>query len=81
MRTMRREEALSEGWYYRQAGQTFGPVSADQLRDFLGQGRLPPRQAVCRQGSHTLLFVHAAKAAGGTEGECAQPPFVEPVSA
>jgi hypothetical protein len=27
---MRRVEALPEGWYYRQDGQTFRPVSTDQ---------------------------------------------------
>jgi hypothetical protein len=78
---MRREEALSEGWYYRQAGRTFGPVSTDQLTDFVSRGRLRPRQAVWRQGNDSLVFVHAATAAGGTKGAFAPPPFAEPVSA
>ena len=63
---MLREQRPSEGWYYKQDGQTLGPFSAEQLQQFLTTGRLQPRQAVWRQGGQCLLFVPAATAAFGT---------------
>jgi hypothetical protein len=63
---MREKEQPLEGWYYRVSGQTFGPVSSEQLREALAQGRLQSRQAVWRQGRHRLVFVHAATAAFDT---------------
>jgi len=64
-----RTEWPSEGWYYKQNGQTFGPVSLDQLRELLTTGQLQPRQAVLKAGTQSLLFVHAATAAFGTREE------------
>jgi hypothetical protein len=78
---MRREEALSGGWYYRQDGQTVGPVATERLKEFLTLGRLQPRQAVWTKGSHGLLFVHATTAAGETNGEAFPPSLSEPLSA
>jgi len=48
MSTMSRQEGPSEGWFYKQAGETFGPVSAERLQEMLGMGLLQPRQ-------HTLM--------------------------
>ena len=75
---MLRDQRLSEGWYYKQDGQTLGPVSAGQLRELLATGRLPPRQAVWRPGSQSLRFVRAATAAGRTQAGRYQPPLAEP---
>jgi GYF domain 2 len=77
---MRREDWSSEGWYYRQDGQTIGPLSAEQLGQLLALGRLQSRQAVWKEGSHCLLFVHAAAAANGTNCESHQMPYPQPVS-
>ena len=62
-----------EGWYYRQDGRPFGPVSAGRLRELLTGGRLRPHQAVWRQSGPGLLFVHAAAAAGGPAGHSPPP--------
>jgi hypothetical protein len=59
----------SSKWYYKQNGETFGPVSLDQLRELLTTGELLPRQAVWKVGTQSLLFVHATTAAMGTEKE------------
>jgi hypothetical protein len=58
----------SGGWYYKQACETVGPVSAEQLQELLAAGRLQPRQAVWKKGNQSLLFVHATTAAFGTTG-------------
>jgi hypothetical protein len=78
---MRREEAVSGGWYYRKDRQTVGPVATERLKEFLTLGRLQPHQAVWTKGSHGLLFVHATTAAGETQGEAFPPPLAEPLSA
>ncbi len=78
---MRSEERPFEGWYYRQNGQAFGPIPTGQLKELLATGRLQPRQAVWQQGTHSLLFVHAATAAFGARAECCQPSPSEPVPA
>jgi hypothetical protein len=79
--TMSRPEWPSEGWFYKQAGETFGPVSVGRLKELLAAGRLQPRQAVWQRSSDGLRFVHAATAAGATQGEASPPPLAEPVSA
>ena len=78
---MSRQEWAAEGWFYKQAGEKFGPVSAERLKELLDAGLLQPRQAVWKQSSHSLLFIHAATAAGETKGGVYQPPISEPVSA
>jgi hypothetical protein len=60
---MNRDDRSSEGWYYKQNGQTFGPFSTQQLQEFLAAGRLQARQAVWKFGSQRVLFVPAAAAA------------------
>jgi hypothetical protein len=57
-----RTDHASAGWYYKQDGQTCGPVSIE-LQELLTTGRLQPRQVVWKQGARRLLFVHAATAA------------------
>jgi hypothetical protein len=51
------------GWFYRQEGQTLGPISTNELRGFLRSGRMQPRQAVWQRQSQGSLFVHAETAA------------------
>jgi len=69
------------GGFYKQAGETCGPVSAGRLKELLTVGLLQPRQAVSQKGSHSLLFVHAATATSGTTGDGSQPPSSQPASA
>jgi hypothetical protein len=57
-------ESCLEGWFYKRNGERCGPVSPTQLRELVASGQLRPRQAVWLQGSHSLLFVPAATAAG-----------------
>jgi hypothetical protein len=78
---MHREERPSEGWYYKQDGQAFGPILTEQLRQLLAAGRLRPRQAVWQRGSHGLRFVHTETAASGTTAPSFQPSPSEPGSA
>jgi len=52
-----------EGWFYKQNGERFGPVSSGQLQELVGSGQVQPRQAVWKYGNHSLLFMHAATAA------------------
>jgi hypothetical protein len=78
---MRREERPCEGWFYKQDGQGFGPVSTEQLKELLAAGQLQPCQAVWKQSSHGLLFVHAATAAFGTAAPSCQPSPSGPVRA
>jgi GYF domain 2 len=79
--TMSRQDGPSEGWFYKQANETCGPVSAGQLKELLTVGLLQPRQAVWQQGSHCLRFVHAVTAAFGTMVPSCQPSPSEPVPA
>jgi hypothetical protein len=79
--TMSRQVGAAEGWFYKQAGQTCGPVSSERLKELLEAGLLQPRQAVWTQGSDGLLFVHAATAAAGAASGCSQPPSSQPASA
>ena len=62
MPTISRLEWPSEGWFYKQDGQAFGPIPTEQLKELLAAGRVRPRQAVWKKGSHSLLFVHAETA-------------------
>jgi hypothetical protein len=57
------QKTCGEGWFYNANGERCGPVSSAQLRELVASGQLRPRQAVWRQGSHGLLFVHAETAA------------------
>jgi hypothetical protein len=59
-------EATIHGWYYKQNGQTIGPLSTGQLRELLGSGQLPARHVVWHQRQQRLLFVRAATAAADT---------------
>jgi GYF domain 2 len=70
---MRREERTGEGWYYRQDGEAFGPISTEKLKELLVAGRLRPRQAVWMMGNHSLFFIHAETAASGTPSEGSKP--------
>jgi len=77
---MSRQEWASEGWFYKQAGVKFGPVSTERLQELLDMGLLQPRQAVWKKDSHSLHFVHAATAGCETKGEVSQSLISEPVS-
>jgi hypothetical protein len=55
---MVRESPL-HGWYYKQEGRTFGPLSVDQVVELLGAGQVQPRQVVWNQGQGRLLYLHA----------------------
>jgi len=58
-----------EGWFYKQNGERFGPVSGLQLRELVRSGQVQPRQAVWKQSTHNLFFVCAATVAFGNESE------------
>ncbi len=66
---MSRHEWPAEGWFYKQSGETCGPVSAGRLKELLGVGLLGPRQAVGQRSGHDMLFVAAATAASGATGD------------
>ena len=66
---MSRHEWSSERWFYKQSGETCGPVSAERLKELLAVGLLQPRQAVWQKGGQGVLFVHAATAAAGATGD------------
>jgi hypothetical protein len=70
---MCREERPFEGWYYKQGGQTFGPILTGQLKELLAAGQLQPRQAVWQRSGHDLRFVPAATAAFGTTAPSCPP--------
>jgi hypothetical protein len=78
---MSRPDGPSRGWFYKQAGETLGPVSGQRLRELLGLGLLRPRQAVWAREGQDLLFVPAAAAASGTAGHGLAPPSSSPASA
>jgi hypothetical protein len=61
--------SYDEGWYYKQNGERFGPVSRLQLRELVTSGQVQPRQAVWKQSTQNLFFVWAATVAFGTESE------------
>jgi hypothetical protein len=61
--------SYGEGWFYKQNGEKFGPVSRLQLRELVTSGQVQPRQAVWKQCTQALIFVCAATVAFGTEGE------------
>jgi hypothetical protein len=63
-------ESLTHGWYYKQHGVTFGPLSTGQLQELLRSGQLPAQQVVWHQRQQQLLFVRAATAAGDTTRPC-----------
>ena len=77
---MSRPEWPSEGWFYKQAGETFGPVSVGRLKELLAAGRLQPRQAVWQRSGHDMLFIAAATAASGAAGD-GPPPGSQAASA
>jgi GYF domain 2 len=58
-----------EGWFYKQNGERFGPVSRLQLRELVTSGQIQARQAVWTESTYGLVFVCAANVAFGTEGE------------
>jgi hypothetical protein len=72
---MSRQEWPSEVWFYKQAGESFGPVSAERLKELLSAGQLQPRQAVWKRGHEGLLFVPAATAVFGATCGTSQPPL------
>jgi hypothetical protein len=61
-----RAELGSQVWYYKQNGETFGPVSREQLRALVTTGQLRPRQVVWRVGDQSLLFLHASTVVSGS---------------
>jgi hypothetical protein len=63
----------SAGWFYRQAGETCGPVSTAELKELLAAGRLQARQAAWRRDSQSLRYFHAATAACATTSADSQP--------
>jgi hypothetical protein len=58
-----------EGWFYKQNGERFGPVSRLQLRELVTSGQIQHRQAVWKQDTQSLFFVCAATVAFGAESE------------
>jgi len=58
-----------EGWFYKQNGEKFGPVSRLQLRELVASGQVQPRQAVWQQSTQGQFFVWAATVAFGTESK------------
>jgi hypothetical protein len=66
---MSQEAWPSGAWYYRQAGEACGPVSAERLKELLAAGQLRAGQAVWRRSRERLLFVQAARAASGAAGD------------
>jgi hypothetical protein len=71
---MHREKWPFQGWYYKQDGQTCGPIPKGQLKELLAAGRLQARQAVLQRRSDGLLFVPAATAAFGITPSSSPPP-------
>jgi GYF domain 2 len=61
--------SYGEGWFYKQNGERFGPVSRLQLRELVTSGQVQHGQAVWTESTHGLFFVCAATVAFGTEGE------------
>jgi hypothetical protein len=55
---MVRESPL-HGWYYKQEGRTFGPLSVGQVVELLGAGHVHARQVVWNQGQGRSLYLHA----------------------
>jgi hypothetical protein len=47
------------GWYFKQNGQTIGPLSQAQVQELLTVGQLLPRQVVFNRGAQRLLFLRA----------------------
>src|SRR5690348_5217606 len=41
---------MTDRWYYTHAGQTLGPVTADQLRQLAGTGQLEPADLIWPEG-------------------------------
>jgi hypothetical protein len=78
---MGREQSSSERWFYKRAGETFGPVSAERLHELLSAGLVQPREAVWRRHGQGHLFVQAARAASGSARDGSQPPGPEPTPA
>jgi hypothetical protein len=66
LQTMSGKHRALEGWFYKQAGETLGPVSAERLKELLTLGLLRPGQAVWKNANQCVLFVHAATAASST---------------
>jgi len=49
-------------WYYKKNNVTIGPVSTEQLKESLTAGIIQPRQAVWKQETESLIFLHAETA-------------------
>lgn len=64
-----RRPSYGEGWFYKQNGEKFGPVSFLQLRDLVASGQIQPRQAVWKENAQDQFFVCAATVAFNTESE------------
>lgn len=61
--------SYGEGWFYKQNGERFGPVSRQQLKELVTSGTVQPRQAVWKQNALDLFFICAANVAFATESE------------
>ena len=59
----------SQGWYYKQNGQTVGPVSVAHLRELLTTGQLRHHQVVWQAGDQRLLYVRVTTVAFGSGAE------------
>lgn len=64
-----RRPSYGDGWFYKQNGETFGPVSLLQLRELVAPGQIQPRQAVWKQNAQDHFFYCAATVAFSTESE------------
>lgn len=64
---MSSEASFHDGWFYKRAGETCGPVSPDQLKELLVAGRVQPRQAVWRNCHHGQYLVQAVQVASGND--------------
>ena len=66
---MSQHNGSSDGWFYRQYGVKFGPVSRLKLRELVTTGQVQPRQIVWQQSTQDQFIVWAATVAFGTESK------------
>lgn len=57
---MSRAEAKAE-WLYSRNGKTFGPLSAQQLRQLVVEKRIGPKDLVCRNGTDQWVAAGSLK--------------------
>ncbi len=76
-----RAKPSSDEWFYKESGETCGPVSTGRLEELLAAGRLRPDQAVWRRHLQCLLFIQAARAASEAAGGGSRRPGSGPAPA